>query len=50
MKIFIFIVILWTMSSADSKIALLLGSSSYSKKSLNNPTNDVDLLEEKLKD
>jgi len=49
MKIFIVFALLWTMSQAESKIALLLGNSTYSKKSLNNPTNDVDLLAKKLK-
>ena len=30
------------------KIALLIGNSDYTQKSLNNPTNDIDLLAEKL--
>ena len=45
------LVLLWVGGlSAESRIALLIGNSDYAQKRLDNPINDVNLLETKLKE
>ena len=45
----ILLLLLLTLNLLNAKkIALLIGNSDYAKKTLSNPTNDIDLLAEKL--
>lgn len=47
MRILLILLLMLNLLNAK-KIALLIGNSDYAKKTLSNPTNDIDLLAEKL--
>jgi len=48
MRLILLLLLTLNLLHAQKKIALLIGNSSYAKKGLSNPTNDIDLLAEKL--
>lgn len=48
MRLILLLLLTLNLLHAQKKIALLIGNSSYAKKHLNNPINDIDLLAEKL--
>ncbi len=48
MRFILLLLITLSLSSANSRIALLIGNSNYPNKKLTNPINDINLLEKKL--
>lgn len=50
MRVWVWLVMLMVFGQAESRVALLIGNSSYDEKHLVNPGNDVDLLAAKLKE